>query len=91
MSQKLLVSVGGCRLVVVRNHNRGSCPSTNDTSHVVEHLEVDIEPDLLTMMPTVTSNSQREYYSPCRKVKDIRAVELDDAELCLGIWRGPTI
>jgi hypothetical protein len=65
--------------MIVRDHNGPRHARANDSSSVVHHGKVDIEPNLLSMMSTVACNAEREDNGPRREIKDFRAVELNNA------------
>ena len=65
--------------MIVRDHDGPGHARANDSSSVVHHGKVDIEPDLLSMMSTVACDAERQDNGPRREIKDFRAVELNDA------------
>lgn len=64
--------------MIVRNHDREGDSRTNDLASVIEHGEMDVEPRLLAMVPTVACNAKRKDNRPRREIQHFRAVELDE-------------
>lgn len=65
--------------MIISNHDRGCHALANQAAVVVHHCEVDIKPDLLSVMPAITSDSNGKHDRPGRKIKHVRAIELNDA------------
>jgi len=65
--------------MIICNHNGPGHAGANDSSSVIHHGKVDIEPDFLSMVSTVACDAERQDNGPCREIKDFRAIELNDA------------
>jgi len=65
--------------MIVCDHDGSGHARANESSGVVHHGKVDIEPDLLSMMSTVACDAEGQNNGPRREIKDFCAVELNDA------------
>ena len=66
--------------MVVSDHDGTSDARADDTSRAVQHCEVDVESDLLAMMPTVACDSEGEDDTTGGEVEHLGTVELHDIE-----------
>ena len=66
-----------CALVVICYHDWRRRTRAHNPPHMVDHLKMDIESDLFTMMPTIARNAHGKDHGPGGEVEFLWTVELE--------------
>jgi len=66
--------------MIVCNHDRVGDPSTNNPAGVVGHGKMNMEPNSLAVMTTVTSDPQWKHNSARGEAEHFRTIKLNDVE-----------